>query len=111
MRGEVVEEQIQWVLSYVQRGSANVWKKNILKDLEVGTLEYEMAREFLADIKKKFGGEGEETVKVVELRKLKQGGKIIEEFVQEFKRAAKESGYKERLLIKEFKREMNRTIC
>ena len=84
-----------------------MWKKNILKDLEAGTLEYEMAREFLADIKRKFEGEGEETVKVVELRKLKQGGKIIEEF----KRAAKGSGYEERLLIKEFKREMNRTIC
>ena len=95
MRGEVVEEQIQWILSYVQRGSANIWKKNILKDLEVGTLEYEMAREFLADIKRKFGGKGEETVKVAELRKLKQERKIIEEFVQEFKRAAKEVGIKE----------------
>jgi len=34
MRGVAVEEQIQWVLSYVQGGLADVWKKNILEDLE-----------------------------------------------------------------------------
>jgi len=34
----------------------------------------------------------------------------MEEFVQEFKRAVKGSGYKERLLIEEFKRGMNRMI-
>jgi len=39
-------------LSYVQEGSADVWKKNILEDLEAEVLEYEIAREFLADIKK-----------------------------------------------------------
>ena len=34
MRGVAVEEQIQWVLSYVQGGLVDVWKKNILEDLE-----------------------------------------------------------------------------
>ena len=34
----------------------------------------------------------------------------MEKFVQEFRRTARESEYKERLLIKKFKREMNRTI-
>jgi len=34
----------------------------------------------------------------------------MEKFVQEFRRTARESGYKGRLLIKEFKREMNRII-
>jgi len=33
----------------MQEGSANVWKENVLKDLKVGILEYEMAGEFLAD--------------------------------------------------------------
>jgi len=36
MRGMAVEEQIQWVLSYIQGGSADVWKENTLKDLEGG---------------------------------------------------------------------------
>ena len=33
-------------------------------------------------------------MKAVELKKLEQGGKTMEEFVQEFKRAVKESEYK-----------------
>jgi len=46
-------------------------------------------------------------VKVAELRKLEQGGRMMEEFVQEFKRAARESGYEGRPLVEEFKRGMN----
>jgi len=68
-------------LSYVQEGSADVWKKNILEDLEAEVLEYKIAREFLADIKKKFGGRDKETVKVAELKRLEQGEKTIEEFI------------------------------
>jgi len=34
----------------------------------------------------------------------------MEEFVQEFRRTVRESGYEERSLIKEFKRGMNGTI-
>jgi len=49
-----------------------------------GLLEYETVGEFLADIKKKFGGGDEESVKVAEFKRLEQGGKTIEEFVQEF---------------------------
>ena len=49
-------------------------------------------------------------VKIAELRKLEQGGKTMKEFVQEFKRAARGSRYEGRLLVEEFKREMNRAI-
>jgi len=35
----------------------------------------------LADLKKEFGGGDDETMKVAELKKIKQGNKIIEEFV------------------------------
>ena len=41
------------------------------------------------------------------MRRLEQGGKTIEEFVQEFRRAARGSGYEGRPLVEEFKREMN----
>jgi len=34
----------------------------------------------------------------------------MKKFVQEFQRVAKRSGYKERLLVKKFKREMSRVI-
>ena len=81
MRRATVEEHIQWVLSYMQGGSANVWKENMLEDLEEGILEYENIGEFLVDIRKEFGRGDKELVKVAELKKLKQGEKAIEEFV------------------------------
>ena len=76
----------------------------------MGEIEYETVEEFLTVLKKEFSGGEEEAVKVVELRKLEQEGRMMEEFVQEFKRVVRESGYKGRLLVKEFKRGMNRGI-
>ena len=73
-------------------------------------LKYEIADEFLVDIRKEFRGEDKETVKVAELKRLEQEGKTMEEFVQEFRRIARKNGYKRRLLIEEFKRGMNRVI-
>ena len=107
MRGESVEGQVQWILSYVQGGSVDVWKENIMEELELGEIEYELAEEFLIGLKKEFGGEEEESVKAAELRKLEQGRRTMEEFVQEFKRAARGSRYEGRPLVEEFKRGMN----
>jgi len=81
MREATVEEQVQWVLLYVQRGSADVWKENVMEELEAGEIKYETAEEFLISLKKEFGRGEEESTKAAELRKLEQGGKIIEEFV------------------------------
>jgi len=110
IRGVPVEEQIQWVLLYVQGGTADMWKENMLEELEAVELEFETVREFLAEVKKKFGKEEEELVKAAELRKLEQRGRTMEEFVQEFKRAARGSSYEGRPLVEEFKREMNEVI-
>ena len=85
----------------------DVWKENMMDELESGEVEYESIEEFLTCLRKEFGGEEEESVKVVELRKMEQGGKTMEEFIQEFKRAARESGYEGRPLVEEFKRGMN----
>ena len=107
LRGVMVEEQVQWILSYVQGGSADVWKENVMEKLKAGEVEYELAEEFLTSLRKEFRGGEEELVKAAELRKMEQGGKSMEEFVQEFKRAARGSGYKGRPLVEEFKRGMN----
>ena len=88
----------------------DIWKENVLEDLEEGELEYKSVGEFLAVIKKEFGGEEEESVKVAELKILEQGERTIEEFIQEFRRAARGSRYKGRPLIEEFKRGMNGLI-
>ena len=81
MREVVVKEQIQWVLSYVQGGLADIWKENVLENLKEEELKYESVGEFLVAIKKEFEEGEEELVKVAELRRLEQGGKIIEEFM------------------------------
>ena len=81
-----------------------------MEELEAGELKFEMVGEFLAEIKREFGGGEEEAVKVAELRKIEQGRRTMEEFVQEFKRVARESGYEERPLVEEFKRGMNGVI-
>jgi len=91
----------------VQGGSADVWKENIMEELESGETEYETAEEFFTSLRKEFGRGEEELVKAAELRRMEQGGETMEEYVQEFKRAARGSRYEGRLLIEEFKRGIN----
>ena len=107
VREATVEEQVFWILSHVQGGSADVWKKNVIEELESEEIEYETVEEVLTTLKKEFGRGEEELVKAAELRKLEQGGRTMEEFVQEFKQAARGSGYEGRPLVEEFKRGMN----
>ena len=109
-RETTVEEQVFWILSHVQGGSADIWKENIMEELEAGEIEYETAEELLTVLKKEFSGGEEEAVKAAELRKLEQEGRMMEEFVQEFKRAVRGSRYEGRLLVKKFKRGINRGI-
>jgi len=78
-----------------------------MEELEAEEVEYESVGEFLTILKKEFGGGEEELMKAAELRKMEQGGRTMEEYIQEFKRAARGSGYEERPLIEEFKRGMN----
>ena len=65
---------------------------------------------FCQILKEEFGRDNNTTMKVVELKKVKQGSETMEEFMQEFRRVAKESGYEKRSLIEEFKQGMNRVI-
>jgi len=54
----------------VQGGAVDVWKENVLEELEAGKLEFETVGEFLVEIKKEFRGGEEESVKAAELKKL-----------------------------------------
>ena len=82
---------------------ADIWKENVIEEIDTEEIKFETAEEFLAEIRREFGGGDEESVKVAELKKIEQGGRIMEEFVQDFKRVARGSGYKGHPLIKEFK--------
>ena len=81
-----------------------------MEDLKGKLLEYKIAGKFLANIKKEFGGGEKESIKVAELKKLEQGGKIIKEFVQEFRRAIRRSRYERKPLVEKFKRGINSII-
>ena len=65
---------------------------------------------FCQILKEEFGRDNDKTMKVVELKKVEQKSETMEEFMQEYRRVAKESGYKRRSLIEEFKQGINRVI-
>jgi len=68
-------------LSYIQGGSADIWKENIMENLEIGNSVYTTIKEFLIDLKQTFKREDNEIMKVVELKKVKQESKMMKEFV------------------------------
>jgi len=61
-------------------------------------------------IRDDFGETSEEERKIEQLRTIEQGRRTCDEYVQEFKKVTKRSGYKRRPLIEEFKRGLNRSI-
>jgi len=112
MRIEQVGDRnrISWVLSYVQGGVAEIWKDNMLDKITNVTSAVQTVEELFTKIRQEFGEFDEESRKVDELRVLEQGGKTVNKYVQEFRRAARGSDYEGRALVEEFKRELNRVV-
>jgi len=52
--------------------SVDMWKGNILEDLESEKVKFELAEKFLLVLKKEFGGGDEELVKVIKLQRIEQ---------------------------------------
>ena len=52
-----------------------------MKDLESKSLECVIVGKFLMDLKKKFSSRDNKTIKVAELKKVKQESRTIKEFV------------------------------
>ena len=75
-----------------------------------GESEVESAEQLFAKIRDNFGETSEEERKIEQLRTIEQGGRTCDEYVQEFKKVARGSGYEGRPLIKEFKRGLNGAI-
>ena len=46
----------------------DIWKENMLEDLETRVLKFEILREFLEEVKKEFGEDDEKSIKVMELK-------------------------------------------
>ena len=73
-----------------------------MKDLERGNLSYTIEK-FLSDLKEEFRRENNKMIKVIEFKKVEQGSRIIEEFVQELRKVVKGSRYERRQLVEKFK--------
>jgi len=110
MTEEAAATQVAWVLSYVQGGIAEAWKDNLLDELAKGESEVESAEQLFAKIRDDFGETSEEERKIEQLRTIEQGGRTCDEYMQEFKKIARGSGYEGRPLIEEFKRGLNGAI-
>ena len=86
---------------------AEAWKDNLLDELSKRKSETEMAEELFSKIRNKFGETAEEERKVKQLRTIEQGRRTCNEYVQEFKKTTRGSGYERQPLIEEFKRGLN----
>jgi len=87
-----------------------MWKDNVLDKIAKGTSDVKTIEELFEKMKEEFGEFDKESRKADELRLLVQGPRTCNEYVQEFRRAARGSGYEGRALIDEFKRGLNVTI-
>jgi len=110
MMDEVATTQVAWVLLYVQGGVAEAWKDNLLDKLAKGELEVDTVEKLFTKIRNDFRETSEEERKIEQLRTIEQVGRTCNEYVQEFKKVARGSGYKGQPLIEEFKRGLNRAI-
>jgi len=81
-----------------------------LDELAKGESEVELAEQLFAKIRNDFGETSEEERKIEQLKTIEQKGRTCNEYVQEFKKIARGSGYEGRPLIEEFKRELNGAI-
>ena len=104
MTEEAATTQVAWVLSYVQGGVAEAWKDNLMDELAKGESEMEIAEQLFSKIRNDFGEISEEERKIEQLRTIEQRNRTCDEYIQEFKKVARGSGYEGRSLIKEFKR-------
>ena len=110
MTEEAAATQVAWVLSYIQGEIAEAWKDNLLNELAKGELEVELVEQLFTKIRNDFGETLEKERKIEQLRTIEQGGRTCNEYVQEFKKVTRGSGYEGRPLIEEFKRELNGSI-
>jgi len=110
MTEETAMTQVVWVLSYVQGGIAEAWKDNLLDELAKGESEVESVKQLFTKIRNNFGEILEEERKIEQLGTIEQGERTYDEYVQEFKKVTRGSGYERRPLIEEFKRGLNRSI-
>ena len=94
MTGESQLTKIVWVLSYIQKGIVEVWKDNLLNELSKEKSEVETTKELFSKMKNESRETTEKKRKIEQLRTIEQEKRIYNEYVQEFKKIARQSRYK-----------------
>jgi len=69
------------MLTYIERESVDIWKKNLSENIKAGKVQFESARNFLAKLKKEFGESNNKLAKVTKLKKVDQILRTIKEFI------------------------------
>ena len=82
----------------------------MLDELAKRKSEVKSVEQLFTKIRNNFGKTSKKERKIEQLRTIEQGGRTCNEYVQEFKKIARESGYERRPLIEEFKRGLNGSI-
>jgi len=82
----------------------------LLDELAKEESKVESAEQLFTKIRNDFGETLEEERKIEQLRTIEQGERTYDEYMQKFKKVTRGSGYEERPLIEEFKRELNGSI-
>ena len=82
----------------------------MLDELAKRESEVESVEQLFTKIRNNFGETSEEERKIEQLRTIEQGGRTCDEYMQEFKKVTRGSGYEGKPLIKEFKRGLNGSI-
>ena len=82
----------------------------MLDKLSKGESDVEIAEELFCKMRNEFGEIEKKERKIEQLRMIEQGRRTYNEYVQEFKKVARGSGYKGQSIIKEFKRGLSRAL-
>jgi len=81
-----------------------------LEEIGRETADLNTVERLFKRIQEEFEKFDEESRKVNKLRRVVQGGRTYDEYVQEFKRLVRRSRYKSRALVEKFKKELNKML-
>jgi len=101
------DAKIYWILSYMQTGSAKTWHDYVVALMYKGQQSFSTSDKLLKEIDRKFGDTDKRTMQLLKIRTIQQGDRSVDEYVQEFEKAALEAGYERYPLIVEFKHSLN----
>ncbi|KAF5372653.1 hypothetical protein D9615_009863 [Tricholomella constricta] len=106
---------VYWILSYMQDDMAAEWRDNLIEELYQaeqvrGEPLFKTVKEFWNLFMADFGDPDLQSTKILRLRTMTQGTKTMDQHVQDFKNAARGSGYVGTPLVEEFKRSINKAL-